>query len=533
MDCQLSAMTSGMVRPSRVIPLLFLPTFAACGNNSLQPVREGQTEQSLSAKPISPAAPVASGSANAEVKEATLLAKGLREDVAILRQAYETLHPGLYRYNTKEQMSAHFDALEKEFSRDRTLAEAYLSISIFLAKIKCGHTYANFYNQKKDIVGALFKRSDRLPFYFRWMGRRMFVTKNFSNMQLPPGTEVLSIDGVPVGDILDKLLPITRADGSNDAKRVSLLEVRGTDEWETFDIFFSLFYPTSKPNRKIEIRDYDTQRITNHEVRSLSHEERFAPLAAEREKEKGDGPVWSLNDVEKDVAILTMRTFALYNSKWDWKGFLEQTFAGLNKRHVKHLVIDVRGNEGGLDVGNVLVEHLSGKKPAQVMYQRLVRYRKTPDNLNSYLDTWDPSFKDWGQDAVDFKDGFFLLKSDPEPKSSTPKTVFQGRTFVLIDAVNSSAAFQFAQMVKDNKLGTLVGAPTGGNQRGINGGAFFFLRLPNSKIEVDVPLIGRFPTKEMPDAGIVPDVLVESTIDDIARGVDAELQAVLKTVRGK
>lgn len=522
-----------MVRPFRLIPLLFLSTLGACGNNSLQPVREGQTEQSLSAKPISPPAPISSVLAKPESSERLLASRGLREDVAILRQAYEALHPGLYRYNTKEQMDAHFQALEKEFDRDRPLPEAYLAISIFLAKVKCGHTYANFYNQKKEIVDALFKRSDRLPFYFRWIGRRMFVTKNFSNMQLPPGTEVLAIDGVPVGEILDRLLPITRADGSNDAKRVSLLEVRGTDEWETFDIFFSLFYPTSKTTRKIEIRDYETQRITNHEVRGLSHEERFAPLAAEREKEKGDGPVWSFKDSGKDVAILKMRTFALYNSKWDWRGFLEQSFSELNKRNVKHLVLDIRGNEGGLDVGNVLVEHLSEKKSAQVSYQRLVRYRKTPVNLNSYLDTWDPSFKDWGQDAVDFKDGFFLLKSDPETKSASKKSVFRGRTFVFIDAVNSSAAFQFAQLIKENKLGTLVGTPTGGNQRGINGGAFFFLRLPNSNIEVDVPLIGRFPTKDMPDAGILPDILVEPTVDDIARGVDAELQAVLKTIRGK
>lgn len=452
----------------------------------------------------------------------------LLEDMAIMRQAYETLHPGLYRYNTKEQMNAHFQALEMEFGRDRTLDEAYLSISIFLAKIKCGHTYANFYNQKKDIVAALFKKQDRLPFYFRWLSKRMYVTKNFSDQVIAPGSEILAIDDVPVADILGRLLTITRADGSNDAKRVSLLEVQGTDEWETFDIFFSLFYPTSKPTRLLKIRNFETQQISTVEVRGLSHEERFAPLAAERAKGKGDGPVWSLDFLEGNLAVLRMPTFALYNSKWDWRGFLEQSFAELNKRKIKHLAIDVRGNEGGLDVGNVLVEHLGGQKKAGVTYQRLVRYRKTPPNLDSYLDTWDPSFKDWGKDAEDFKDGFFLLKSDPEPKSAKAKTVFRGKTFVLIDAVNSSAAFQFAQMVKDNKLATLVGTPTGGNQRGINGGAFFFLRLPNSKIEVDLPLIGRFPTKEMPDAGIAPDVLVEPSIEDIAHGTDSEMSMIKK-----
>ena len=87
---------------------------------------------------------------------------------------------------------------------------------------------------------------------------------------------------------------------------------------------------------------------------------------------------------------------------------------------------------------------------------------------------------------------------------------------ILIDASNSSATFQFAQMIKENKLASLVGKTTGGNQRGINGSAFFFVTLPNSRIEVDLPLVGNFvgaerptgvsiPFLEIPDAGINPD----------------------------
>ncbi|HEU0077803.1 MAG TPA: S41 family peptidase [Longimicrobiaceae bacterium] len=108
---------------------------------------------------------------------------------------------------------------------------------------------------------------------------------------------------------------------------------------------------------------------------------------------------------------------------------------------------------------------------------------------------------------------------------------FRGRTFVLVDASNSSATFEFALAARLSRLATPVGQPTGGNQRGINGGAFFFLRLPRSGIEVDVPLIGFFPDGERPDAGIVPNVLVEPGADDVARGVDTELRAVLELLR--
>jgi hypothetical protein len=91
-------------------------------------------------------------------------------------------------------------------------------------------------------------------------------------------------------------------------------------------------------------------------------------------------------------------------------------------------------------------------------------------------------------------------------------------------------------VIKENKLATLVGQTTGGNQRGINCSAFFFVTLPNSRIEVDMPLVGNFvgvarptgaaiPFQEIPDAGIDPDLAVIPSVDEIARGVDNKLQA--------
>jgi C-terminal processing protease CtpA/Prc len=106
---------------------------------------------------------------------------------------------------------------------------------------------------------------------------------------------------------------------------------------------------------------------------------------------------------------------------------------------------------------------------------------------------------------------------------------FTGRLIVLVDASNSSATFEFAARVQRHRLGTLVGEPTGGNQRGINGGAFFFLRLPATGIEVDIPIIGLYPPGRrvdgVRDGGLVPDVEIAVTAADLARGHDAALAA--------
>ena len=164
---------------------------------------------------------------------------------------------------------------------------------------------------------------------------------------------------------------------------------------------------------------------------------------------------------------------------------------------------------------------------ARANYERRVKYRKTPADLDAYLDTWDPSFKDWGNDAQPLGNGLYrLIEKDGASRAPImPKGPrFRGKPIVLVDATNSSATFQFANTVQANQLGVLVGSPTGGNLRGINGGAFFFLRLPASGIEADLPVIGSFPAKPQPDEGLVPDIMVSDSVEDIASGRDAVLE---------
>lgn len=463
-------------------------------------------------------------------------AADLQADVAILRRAYETLHPGLHRYNTPAQIDAAFRALELEFQQDRTLAEAYLAFSVLAAKVKCGHTYANFFNQSGAVQAALF-HAPRIPFYFRWLGDRMIVTRSFAgDPRIRAGTEVLTLNGVPVAAILARLMTVARADGNNDAKRVAYLQVDGTSRYEAFDIYWSLFFPSTTPLVTLRVRDSEASRVQTIKVSSVTHADRLAAVAAsDGSGAADDAPLWDLRLLDDRVGYLRMPSWVLYNSTWNWQASLAETFATLVTRRATDLVIDLRGNEGGSDVGDVLVSHLIAAPVPRQAVTRLVRYRAVPDDLIPYLDTWDPSFKNWGSAAIDSTDRFYRLRrdADDDPGGVIAPAVprFTGRLWVLVGATNSSATFEFAQTVRQNHLGTLVGQPTGGNQRGINGGAFFFLRLPHSGLELDLPLIGQFPDGNRPDAGLQPDIVVVPTVKDIARGGDAELEAVRARLR--
>jgi C-terminal processing protease CtpA/Prc len=485
-------------------------------------------------------------SCHAQVTAAPILkSSDLQADAAILRKAYQELHPGLYRYNTREEMDAHFAELNQQLGHDQSLQDAFLAFSEFAAKVRCGHTQVNPFNQQKTVVDELFKSPTRLPFYFDWLDRQMVVTQDFtSNHVLPSGTEVTQIDGVPTSTILKRLLSIARADGANDGKRIAQLAIHGDSEYETFDIYFPLFFPQAGSRFTLQIRRPKIHKAEEITAMPLTFEERIAPIKSrEEQREGGDYPLFESKDLPDKSEYLRMATWALYNSKWNWQQWLNERLNEAADRNAPALIIDLRGNEGGNDVGNEIIAHLIDAPIKLSSMSRLVRYRKVPDELLPYLDTWDQSFRDWGSSAIDMA----------EPWPTAPKAVpylrltrfddetgnvikpagkrFRGKVFVLIDTSNSSATFQFVQIIQSHHLGTLVGQTTGGSQRGINGGAFFFLRLPHTGLEMDVPLIGTFPSLPAPDAGITPDIIVTSTIEDIENRRDAVMAVVLEAIR--
>jgi hypothetical protein len=482
---------------------------------------------------VATAAAAQAGNVPAPATGRLIPAADLQADAVVLRRAYETLHPGLYRYRTKAQIDAAFAALAGEFARDRTLAEAYLAIARLTTFIQCGHTYPNFFNQGQEVERTLLKRP-RVPFEFRWLDRRMVITRAYVDMPgLQRGTEVLSIDGRPVAAILDGLLPYSRADGGNDAKRVSNLEVQGYGRYEAFDVFFPLVFPRDESGPFVlKVRTSPRGMVRTLNVAAITPDQRVATEGAPG----NDANPWRFAELAPGVGLLTMPTWALYNSKFAWEPYLDDLFGALNTKRTGDLIIDLRANEGGNSVGDRILAHLIEQDLPAEPVVRKTRYRQVPDELRPMLETWDRTFYDWGDSAIDLGDGFYrLTKYDNDAGGAVVKALsprYTGRVWVLIGPVNSSATFEFAAAVQRHRLGTLVGQATGGNQRGITGGAFFFLRFPETGFEVDVPLIGQFPIsdKPLPDAGLEPDVYVKPSIADIAAGRDAELAAVLHRI---
>ncbi|WP_242140785.1 S41 family peptidase [Sphingomonas sp. TREG-RG-20F-R18-01] len=465
--------------------------------------------------------------APAKATDELLAPAAMQADIAILFDAYASLHPGLYRYLTPLEFQRGRQRLDRFAGTPRTLGDFYLALTAFTASIRCGHSYPNPANQTPAVASALFGKPDRLPFAFVWLDRRMIVTADLgSGHHLPAGSEVVAIDGIGARDILTKMLPYARTDGSNDARKVADLGIPGDADQPAFDVLRALLFPSSRPSARVVVRaDGRTVMITCPLMTAAARD-------AALRRPFTDSPYGWTFDVRGHVCVLTMPTWAVFHDKWDWRGFIDASVDTAVDRNLSGIVIDVRDNGGGLDCGSAIISRLIEAPLSADSYSRHVRYRKIPDRLAPHLKTWDRSFKDWGESVIGPDAAGFYTLTRPGDASDTDTIQptgqrFQGKVAVLVGPKNASATFGFASLMRRHRLGTLIGEQTGGNRRGINGGAFFFVGLPGSSVEVDLPLIAYWPDTPQPDAGIMPDLIVPALTADLKAGRDTALARAL------
>lgn len=452
----------------------------------------------------------------------------VRRDFAILSEAYDRLHPGLDRYLGRDRFKSLVQGeLNRLINGPMPIRDQFLSLARITAAVRCGHSYPNPANQSKAVVAQIVERSAAVPFAFRWIDGQMVVTGTFRpKVPLSRGDAIIAVDGVPAATLLRRLLPLARADGSNDAKRLALLGVDDQGWPNPFDVYRPLIAPHG-PAERIRLTLSDGRVL---DLPSFARAPRMR--GADRNDAESNG--WTFA-ISQGLATLRMDNWGLYDSKWDWKAWLDAAFDRMIEEKVGGLVIDIRANEGGIDCGDAVLARLIDRPLSQAVMERHVRYKRIPDALRPVLDTWDRSFDDWGEAArPSSRSGMYrLVRGEfdlPGAKIEPAGQRFTGKVAVLVGPTCSSATFQFAETVKRSGVARLVGEPTGGNLRGINGGAFYFLRLPETGLEVDLPLIGYFPATPQPDAGVLPDVQVRTSATDIASGRDPAMEKARQLV---
>lgn len=458
-----------------------------------------------------------------------LTAAEAQADLAVMREALETIHPGLYRRTAKAEIDRALHQLEAGIGSGLTDTELYRRISLLLAMIRCTHTKAD---QTEAMERWRTDHASHLPFRFRLIeGRMIVVSSDPAQTLLPRGTEILSINGRPVGELVATLGAYVPIDGQAEASRAEYLSNDGDLMGADFDHFYAYAY--GFPARfDVTFRDEDHAQPRNASLSPISFRA-WTKLDNDKRPYRqnfADAVSWKM--IGGQTAYLRIDTFVNYRKPVDAGALYARALEELRHAGARALIVDLRQNGGGSnDAALALIDVLAAEP---YTYQRAMRYRAVRyGDLPRFISSWgdrEALFNPPLDRFVQSGDGWYDLRPEHAPAELLPRkpvpSGFTGSVIILSGPANASGATMVIAKLRDMGRVTVMGEPSGGSADGPTAGTIFNVKLPNSGISVRVPLVfNQMAVKRFePNGGIAPDIPISMTVADFRAGRDRALE---------
>lgn len=261
----------------------------------------------------------------------------LVEDLAVFRAALEEAHPGMYRYTSKAEFDALFERIAAELDHPMSEQAFYQALNPAIVALRCGHT--KFHPEWNFVTPYYYGLDEQFPLVLFIAGERAWVQADLSpTPAIPAGSEVLEVEGLPVSEIIERLLErISFADGT--AVSSKYLEL---------STYWSAYYATfigSAAQFAIAYRAPDTDQVQTMLMPAISH----AELIAWQESRRLEKAPFELAFLDDSVALLTIRSFWFESKAVRFERALRDAFDQMQEKGTEHLIIDLRDNEGGKD----------------------------------------------------------------------------------------------------------------------------------------------------------------------------------------
>nr|WP_314492450.1 S41 family peptidase [uncultured Chryseobacterium sp.] len=472
----------------------------------------------------------------------TVSPEKLHEDIDFAYGKLQEMHPKLNWYISKEKLDFKFDSLKKTISRPLTPVQFYFKIQPVISKIREGHLSLKIPAKKfsrKEIKVLKNKKGLFGRFEYYVSDNRLYITENKDSVeQIKPGTEILSINEIPVSDYLQKYRDLISSDGYNTTFQNYYLK----------DVFFN-FYVAEKgimDSAKVETL-YQGERKTVHLKRESKNRQDLEKDKAEKkrtdEKKVNDYVAstssynrnFKFSDQDSTVAYMKIQSFSRTFSD----RFYRESFAKIKKAKSSYLIIDIRNNYGGsLYEINNLYSYLA-REPFVLIKPSQLASTATPLKTNYFRKSgplqftvksllYPGYFFSQAFSSYKGKDGAAYYKMKENKSTRPKKDAFAGKVYLLINGGSFSASSIISSKLKYEKRVVLVGEETGGANDGTVAGFYSYQKLPNSKIDLPIGLLLIQPNINFTGTqrGVIPDVEVIQTMQDLLEQKDVQLDWV-------
>ncbi|MCC1483642.1 S41 family peptidase [Winogradskyella immobilis] len=497
----------------------------------------------------------------------------LHDDVDKAYKQLKRHHPHLYQFTSKEVMDTKFDSLKTAITQPMDSRTFYKKLAVVTKSVGQGHMTLGLLNlrrtkqERKALIGSKF---DVNNLDFDYLDDKLWIVNTRGKDSVLVGSEVLSIDQKTIPELVALYKKRLVSDGYNTTYYNRVIGKRFLThyarEFGRFDsIAFrlktkdSVFTKTYKRLLRSELEKLkkDTTKVDSIKLKTpkkkltkaekkakkikykakRKHNQKYGYNAARKEYTR------NLNFVGKDSSVAVMKIRGFTNGKY--KEFYEESFAEIDKRQSKALVIDLRDNFGGrLNEISYLYGYLTDKdyvmiNPSEVNsripYLKQLMSNSTSVTTKIIAGLFSPIIVPLNVFRTSKKDGklYYKFKS---AKSQEPKPHnYKGPIYVLINGNSFSASSILSTQLDGNNRATFVGEETGGAYNGTVAGIYKTYKLPNSKVRLRIGLMHiDAPFKKQPDGyGVKPDVEITPTLKDRLENRDPELQWVLKNIESK
>ncbi|WP_027393889.1 S41 family peptidase [Aquimarina latercula] len=462
----------------------------------------------------------------------TLTPEKAQEDFKIFENILKQGHPALYEYIDQVTLDSILSTTKGSLSEDIADIELFKKMQQITDQIKDGHLLLFAPN-------TLNTTQYYFPLILKIIQAEFYIDTD--DFDIPIGSKVATINNTPTTTILEALKKYAPTDGYNLTRKYRDIELK-------FGLFYMYEYGVQKeyivdyitPNGSKKTITLAAESFVNAKHRNINRNSYFSKYHNATDKvaffskhvNTKEPFVYYRDDLK--TAVLVANSFGVDIRAF--KSRLTKLFKEIKKKKIKHLVIDIRNNDGGFRPNSVHLFSFITDKLYKQRTSSFVSSLEIPERTYVTRTYGEKEFlKDKFYNHPKY-DGWKLDFDDLETMMVPNKNRFKGKVYMLAGGTTFSAGSALALLAKNDPDILLVGEETGGGYYAHTGQFPVYYELPNAKI-IMVMSMERI-THYVKDnslpkgSGVIPDRTILFSVEDLIKGKDSQLDYIFKLIKG-
>ncbi|MCT4583783.1 MAG: S41 family peptidase [Peptostreptococcaceae bacterium] len=456
------------------------------------------------------------------------------EDLEIVRNILESYHGNLYENISKKEFIYGFNNTKENIKENMNVQDFNYLLSKFLYSLKDGHTSIDL---SEELVNNINLESLYLPLKIKFIDNKIY--SDYNSIDIPAGSLILEINDIRTELLLQKLEFIAGNETDNHINYLAHNYIENDLPY----LYPGYFEPrklnkirfVNSVTRKVEEKIIDSSKFDINNINMFAHSNYLKNSYLNTFKD-----IDASFDMKNQIATLRIYSFEP-TDQFLFYSVLEKFFEDVKIYGINDIIIDLRGNLGGnSDVTNTVLSYILDDDFYTIKKSTL----KNIDIDTTYMDNDSKLLYEDLKESYTPTGSYSRNEDGSISEEGLPSIPFSlnnydGNVYCLIDGGTFSFASIFAQKIKDMDNGYLIGTSTSGNYYETTAGSLLNFNLPNTKIQLTVPIMQLHLNDDIDGEtennllSVKPNYEVPLNITDFVNQIDTHMDFTYELIKNK